>query len=49
MGGTGGAAGGDGGEGGDGGDGGGVGGVSMQMHWLDEEHGPELPPSRTVR
>ena len=37
----------DGGVGGDGGNGGGVGGeggVNMQMHFLLEEHEPELPP-----
>ena len=42
--------GGDGGSGGDGGDGGGDGGdggVNMQMHWLDEEHEPELLPPKT--
>ena len=27
--------------------GGGEGGVNMQMHWLYEEHEPELPPPRT--
>ena len=33
------------GEGGGGlGEGGVEGGVNMQMHWKDEEHGPELPP-----
>ena len=36
-----------GGDGGVGGDVGGDGGVNMQMHWLDEEHGPVLPPPKT--
>ena len=43
MGGEGGNAGGDGGSGGDGGNAGGDGGVNMQMHFLLEEHEPELP------
>ena len=49
----GGGVGGDGGDGdghthgGDGGDVGGDGGVNMQMHCLDEEHEPELPPPKT--
>ena len=40
----------DGGDGGDGGSGGGVGGeggVNMQMHFLLEEHEPELPTPLT--
>ena len=41
--------GGDGGDGGDGGGGGGEGGVNMQMHGLDEEHEPVLPPPQTWR
>ena len=55
AGGNGGAGGGDGGDGGDGGgeggDGsdGGDGGVNMQMHCLDEEHEPRLPPPKTKR
>ena len=51
MGGDDGGAGGDGGDGGSGGDEGGAGGdvggdggVDMQMHFLLEEHEPELPP-----
>ena len=32
---------------GEGGEGDGEGGVNMQMHWLDEEHEPELPASKT--
>ena len=35
--------GGEGGDGGKGGDAGGEGGVNMQMHFLLEEHEPELP------
>ena len=48
----GGAGGNGGGIGGDGGSGGGVGGEgsgNMQMHWLDEEHEPVLPPPQTPR
>jgi len=43
MGGEGGDGGGDGGDGGCGGGVGGDGGVNMQMHFLLEEHEPELP------
>ena len=46
-GGSGGGMGGDGGNVGGGGNIGGEGGVNMQMHVLDEEHGPELPPPHT--
>jgi hypothetical protein len=57
KGGMGGCEGGEGGEGGDGngdggdGDGGdgGDGGVNMQMHWMDEEHEPELPAPKRER
>ena len=46
-----GAVGGEGGEGGEGGGegggSGGDGGVNMQMHGLDEEHEPVLPPPKT--
>ena len=49
--GSGGGGGDNGGGGGDGGAGGDVGGdggwVNMQMHCLDEEHGPVLPPPKT--
>ena len=45
----GGEAGGDGGDGGSGGNVGGEGGVNMQMHWMDEEHEPELPAPKTER
>ena len=43
----GGEGGGDGGCEGGGGNIGGEGGVNMQMHVLDEEHGPELPLPKT--
>ena len=39
--------GGEGGDGGSGGDVGGDGGVNMQMHGVDEEHEPVLPPPKT--
>ena len=44
-----GGGGGDGGGDGGGGNCGGEGGVNMQMHCLDEEHEPELPPPRAMR
>ena len=49
MGGEGGEGGDNGGDGGDGGGDGGDGGVNMQMHCLDEEHEPVLPPPKTKR
>ena len=49
MGGAGGDGGGIGGEGGEGGGIGGEGGVNMQMHCLDEEHEPVLPPPKAKR
>ena len=48
-GGDGGGGGGEGGDGGDGGGAGGDGGANLQMHFLDEEHGPVLPPPQTSR